>query len=157
MLVRPLDPGTPDARRLIALSDAYFHALYPPESNHLEPVEALRQANVFFAGGYVGGELAGCGAVKTLHDDSDTYGEVKRLYVIEAQRGRGWSKLLMAYLESHLRRAGVALVRLETGIHQPEALGLYRRLGYHERDPFGAYRLDPNSVFMEKRLDPGPD
>ena len=44
------------------------------------------------------------------------------------------------------------VARLETGIHQPEALGLYRRLGYVERGPFGSYALDPLSVFFEKRL-----
>jgi putative acetyltransferase len=51
-----------------------------------------------------------------------------------------------------LRSSGIALARLETGIRQPEALGLYRRLGYVERAPFGAYVEDPLSLFMEKRL-----
>ena len=43
-------------------------------------------------------------------------------------------------------------VRLETGIYQPEALGLYRSAGYVEREAFGDYVPDPLSVFMEKRL-----
>lgn len=152
-LITQLDPDSPGARRLIGLSDAYLAALYPPESNHLETIEALRRPNVCFVGCHVDGELVGCGAVKTLADAQDAYGEVKRVFVVEAHRGRGHSKSIMAHLEEHLRRASIALVRLETGIHQPEALGLYRRLGYHERAPFGAYRSDPYSVFMEKRLD----
>jgi putative acetyltransferase len=78
---------------------------------------------------------------------------LKRVFVLEAQRGRGHSKAIVAHLEEHLRRRAVPLVRLETGIHQPEALGLYRRLGYRERGPFGSYGPDPYSVFMEKRLD----
>ena len=53
---------------------------------------------------------------------------------------------------SRLKSLGVTLARLETGIRQPEALGLYRRLGYLERGRFGAYLEDPLSVFMEKRL-----
>jgi putative acetyltransferase len=57
----------------------------------------------------------------------------------------------MDYLEARLREQGIELLRLETGIHQPEAIGLYRKLGYRERGPFGAYRVDPLSVFMEKR------
>jgi putative acetyltransferase len=40
---------------------------------------------------------------------------------------------------------------LETGIRQPEALGLYERLGFVRRGPFGDYAEDPLSVFMEKR------
>ena len=35
----------------------------------------------------------------------------------------------------------------------PAALRLYRRLGYGERPPFGAYAPDPLSGFMEKRID----
>lgn len=152
MKIRPLDPDSPGARRLLALSDAYLAALYPPESNHLETIEALRRPNVCFVGAWLHDELIGCGAVKTLDDGHGRYGEVKRVFVIEAQRGRGHSKAIMAHLEGHLLRNAVPLARLETGISQPQALGLYRRLGYRERGPFGAYGPDPYSVFMEKRL-----
>ena len=41
---------------------------------------------------------------------------------------------------------------LETGYLQTEAIGLYRRLGYAERPPFGDYLPDPLSIFMEKPL-----
>ena len=58
----------------------------------------------------------------------------------------------MRFLEDELRQRGVELIRLETGVRQPEALGLYRKLGYRERGPFGAYRPDPLSVFMEKSV-----
>ena len=57
-------------------------------------------------------------------------------------------------LEGELEVRGVTLFRLETGIKQPEALGLYRKLGYRERGPFGAYVADPLSVFMEKCVGP---
>lgn len=60
--------------------------------------------------------------------------------------------MIMEYLETELHNRGINLLRLETGIKQPEALGLYRKLGYRERGPFGAYSNDPLSVFMEKRL-----
>jgi putative acetyltransferase len=46
---------------------------------------------------------------------------------------------------------GRHILRLEAGIHQPEALGLYEALGYVRRGPFGDYGDDPVSVFMEKR------
>ena len=88
-----------------------------------------------------------------MDDDSD-YAEIKRVFVLDRFRGKGLSKQLMLYLESELKSRGVRLIRLETGVRQPEALGLYRKLGYVERDPFGAYRPDPLSVFMEKRLVP---
>jgi ribosomal protein S18 acetylase RimI-like enzyme len=45
------------------------------------------------------------------------------------------------------------LVRLETGIHQPEAISLYERAGFYRIPPFGSYTDDPLSLCYEKRLD----
>ena len=89
-----------------------------------------------------------------MQDDGD-YAEIKRVYVYDDYRGRGLSAKLMVYLESELQLRGVRLFRLETGVHQPEAIGLYRKLGYRERGPYGAYAPDPLSVFMEKQVE-GP-
>jgi putative acetyltransferase len=49
-------------------------------------------------------------------------------------------------------RRGARTLRLEMGGLQPEALGLYRSAGFVEIGPFGSYRPDPLSIFMEKRL-----
>ncbi len=152
MIATPVDPTCAGARRLIALSDAYMAALYPAESNHFESPEALAQAHVRFFGIHDGDELIACGGVKLMHDEG-SYGEIKRVFVLPAYRGKGLARVIMAALEAQLCREQVPLARLETGIYQPEALGLYRRLGYRERAPFGAYRPDPLSLFMEKRLD----
>lgn len=152
MHITALDPLSAAAAHLLALSDAYMASLYPAESNHMESPSALALPNVLFLGAYLDGELAGCGAVKILHDDG-SYGEIKRVYVLEAFRGCGVSKQLMQALETHLKQQQIPLARLETGISQPEALGLYEKLGYQYRAPFGSYQLDPLSVFMEKRLE----
>ena len=151
MRIEPTSPDSDSAQALIAMSDVYMAALYPSESNHLESVQALMRPNVVFLGCYLEDRIVGCGAVKILSDDGD-YGEIKRVFVVESHRGKGYSRALMETLEKHLEDVGIGLARLETGIRQPEALGLYRRLGYVERGPFGAYAVDPLSVFMEKRL-----
>lgn len=151
MLIKPLDPLSSPAVHLLALSDAYMASLYPAESNHMESPHALALPNVLFLGAYLDDELAGCGAVKIMSDDG-LYGEIKRVYVLEAYRGRGVSKLLMQALEAYLVEQKIPLARLETGISQPEALGLYEKLGYQYRAPFASYQLDPLSVFMEKTL-----
>jgi hypothetical protein len=44
------------------------------------------------------------------------------------------------------------VLRLETGIYQLEAIGLYERCGFQRIPPFGDYKADPLSVFFEKRL-----
>jgi putative acetyltransferase len=43
-------------------------------------------------------------------------------------------------------------LRLETGTKQPKAILLYRLAGYSEIPPFGDYKPDPLSIFMERRL-----
>lgn len=149
MQIKPLEPCSPEAAHFLALSDAYMASLYPAESNHLESPEALARANVLFLGIYLGETLAGCGAVKIVQDDG-CYGEIKRLFVLQQYRGMGLSKRLMGALEAHLAEQKIPFARLETGIYQPEALALYEKSGYRYRAPFGAYQLDPLSVFMEK-------
>jgi len=150
MRLAPLDPTSPGAQALIAQSEALMSALYPSESNHFEPAAGLCPPHGAFWGCWAGDQLVGCGGVKHL----DGYGEIKRLFVLDSARGCGVARQLMGRLEAELIERGVHLARLETGIHQPEALGLYRRLGYVERGPFGSYALDPLSVFFEKRLGP---
>ena len=67
-------------------------------------------------------------------------------------RGLGLGRRLLAELEAQARGERLTLLRLETGIHQPEALGLFRATGFREITAFGDYAPDPLSVFMEKAL-----
>jgi putative acetyltransferase len=80
------------------------------------------------------------------------YGEVKRMFVDERKRGLGTGRKLLEHLVMFARMSGLSVLRLETGVHQPEAIALYERLGFARCDPFGDYRDDPLSLFMEKPL-----
>ena len=142
------DPASAASQALIAELDAYQAPMYPAESNHLDSLDELQKPNVCFLGAFSGGSLLACGAVKLL----DNYGEIKRVYVPDQHRGRGIAKALMAALEQHAQRSGAKFARLETGIYQPEAIGLYEAIGYTRTEPFGDYVDDPMSVFMEKKL-----
>lgn len=142
-------PRQPDVIRLIAELDAYQAALYPAESNHLLSVDALTAPGVQVFVARREGEALGCGALRI---DADGYGEVKRMFVLPRARGLSLGRRLLERIEAEARREGLACLRLETGIHQPEALGLYRAAGFVERGPFGDYAPDPLSVFMEKSL-----
>ncbi|MCB0154238.1 MAG: GNAT family N-acetyltransferase [Anaerolineae bacterium] len=155
--VMEVDPNVPEAKTLIAALDDYQSRLYPAESNHLDSLEELAAPNVTFVVARLNGQVVGCGAVKAMRDAPGApgaYGEIKRMYVAPAGRGHGLAKMMLAYLEQKLLAKDIPLARLETGIHQAEAIGLYERLGYRRIGPFGDYREDPPSVFMEKRLDP---
>jgi len=85
--------------------------------------------------------------------------EVKRVYVRPEYRGNGYSRLLMDEVESQVRRysqradrLGLRVV-LETGTEQPEALNLYRSLGYVPIDTYGEWKNDPLSRCFELILD----
>jgi len=80
--------------------------------------------------------------------------EIKRMYVRPRFRGRGFAKLVLYHLSDYAWAQGVSLLRLETGIHQHEAIGLYERVGFQRIPPFGDYKVDPLSVFYEKSLTP---
>ena len=80
------------------------------------------------------------------------YGEIKRMYVRPPFRGLGVGKLMLTHLADYTRGCGVNVLRLETGVHQREAIGLYERFGFHRTGPFGPYHDDPVSLCFEKRL-----
>ena len=58
----------------------------------------------------------------------------------------------MAEIEHLILARGINMVRLETGVLQKAAIGLYESLGYYYIQPFGSYLHDPLSLFMEKHL-----
>jgi putative acetyltransferase len=149
LTIRPEPPDQPDVITLIEASDAYATALYPPESNHLLDIASLSAPAVTFLVVRDGVEAVGCGAILR---DPRGWGEVKRMYVRPDQRGRGVGHRVLAEVEALAQTSGLALLRLETGIHNTEALALYRRAGFAECAAFGDYAPDPLSVFMEKRL-----
>jgi len=142
-------PDSPDARMLIAELDAYLIPLYPIESHHGYPVEKLLAEGVDFFVARVDGAPAGCGAVKIF---AAGCGEIKRMYVRPAFRGRGLGRRMMDRLEAHAAGRGAGILRLETGVRQTEAIGLYEKMEYRRIGPFGEYRPDPLSYFYEKRL-----
>lgn len=142
-------PDQPEVIALITELDAYQDTLYPPESRYALDLAALKQPNVLFAvarddAGYA----IGCGALVLCPE----FGELKRMYVSPRGRGQGVAKKLLALLESEAIASGCKVLKLETGPYQHEALALYTSAGYERRGPFGDYRNDPLSVFMQKTL-----
>lgn len=143
------DPDQPDIVALLRAADAWYATLYPAESNHLLDIATLQRPDIAFFTARQEGILLGCGAVA----DRGDYAEIKRMYLNRAARGRGIGRRILQALEDHAAtKNGARCFRLETGIHQPEAIGLYRAAGYREIAPFGDYAPDPLSLFMEKRL-----
>lgn len=149
IVVTIADPAHPPVRALVEELDAYLTSLYPAESNHLLDIETLRQPEMRFFAAFRNEEVLAIGGC-WMHEH---YAEIKRIYVTPAARGLGLAKQIVQRIEDEALSMGLTLARLETGIHQPESLQLYRRLGYVDCGAFGDYPSDdPNSVFMEKQL-----
>ena len=162
-----------EADHLLVLSDQYMASLDPAESNHLVSSESLRTGSAVFLGAFISSnmssspetadrpvktdklgsrsEVVGCIACVAARFYREAgYAEIKRLYVQEAHRGRGLSRALMSAIEAVIVAEGIDCARLEMGIYQPEADALYRSIGYCDIPPFGEYRVDPLSQFLEK-------
>ncbi len=142
-------PDTADAQLLIAELETHLAPFYPATSRHGYSVEKLIKQGVAFFVVRQDGVPAGCGGVQFFGTE---YGELKRMFVRPQFRGLGLAKLMLEHLEQYTRDHNIKVLRLETGIHQKEAIGLYERVGYQSIPPFGEYVDDPLSRFFEKRI-----
>ena len=140
---------TADARLLISELEAHLDPLYPRTSRHGYSVEKLMQQAVAFFVSRQDGILAGCGGIEFFGNE---YGEIKRIYVRPQFRGLGLARLMLNHLAAYVQERKVNLLRLETGIHQKEAIALYEGMGFQQIPPFGSYKADPLSRFYEKRI-----
>lgn len=147
--IQPEQPDSAVARALIAELDAVLNPHYPPESRHGYSVEKLILQGVAFFVVYLDEQAVGCGGVQIFGDE---YAELKRMYVRPGFRGRGVGKQLLAHLEAYAAERGIRVLRLETGVAQTEAIGLYEGFGFRRIPPFGPYLEDPLSICMEKKL-----
>lgn len=88
----------------------------------------------------VDGEPVACGALRDASGDlGPGTGELKRMYVRPAARGRGLSRVVLSELEAVATARGTTRLVLETGVLQPEAIGLYLGAGYLPVENYGEY------------------
>ena len=139
---------------LVAALDRYLLDLYPADTCHLLDIGELEAPDVRFFVARKDGVPVGCAALRVDHsgDGPTGYGEVKRMYVDPAARGLRIGDRLLARLEEQARAEGLTALLLESGIHQHEALALYRKAGFADRGPYACYEDNGVSVFMEKPL-----
>ena len=134
--------------------DRYYATLYSAEENFLIDVAELKAPGVAFYVARDAEQLLGFGAIASRGADEAGIGwaELKRMYVAPAARGRRIGRLLLDQLLDHAKGQGIAVLRLETGDKQMEALSLYRSVGFAQRGPFADYPDNESSVYMELKL-----
>jgi GNAT superfamily N-acetyltransferase len=138
----------PDATRLIELIlqddiDRYGGA----DATPVDPVEFAPPQGLFLVG-YLDGDAVASGGWRSLGEDA----ELKRMFVVESARGRGYARAILAEVERTAREAGHRRLILETGEKNVEAIAMYRSAGYTNVSPFGYYADDPLSLHLGKRL-----
>jgi GNAT superfamily N-acetyltransferase len=151
VVIRAGDIHSAVARTLITALNTELSRLYPePGANHFRlDAEEVAPGRGAFLVAYLQDKPVGCGAIRRIEDG---VGELKRMYVDVAARGRGVGRAILAALETEARQLGLRRVVLETGVRQAAALALYRNAGFHEFRAFGEYADEPLSVFLAKEL-----
>jgi putative acetyltransferase len=98
---------------------------------------------------YLNHEPIGCGAIKKFNDIAT---EMKRMFVVPTQRGKGISALILKELETWAKDLNYKKCVLETGKKQVEANALYLKNGYIRTENYGQYAGIENSMCYEKIL-----
>ncbi|MCA3555273.1 GNAT family N-acetyltransferase [Aestuariivirga sp.] len=140
--------------RIIRMLRHHFdkcHEVTPPGSAHVFDVTRLAAPEIDFWAAWDGETLLGTGAMKPL---GETHGEVKSMHTAAEARRRGVASALLRHIIETSRGRGLTRLSLETGSfgYFEPAVALYKAHGFEECPPFGAYRPDPNSVFLTRKL-----
>jgi len=145
----------PDAGALVArVQEEYVERYGSPDETPVDPAMFDPPDGLFLVA-YVDGVPVGTGAWRrsaVLALGGSLGAEIKRMYVVPEQRGTGVARRILAELEDTAAAAGHDLLVLETGLMQPEAIGLYESSGYVPIDGFGHYRSSDLNRCFGKRL-----
>lgn len=140
---------TPVGAQLRAAQRAELDARYGNSNHEPGTAPSADDIEVFVVARDDNSVGIGCGALRLL---GDAEAEIKRMYVIPAERGRGASVAILRRLELSARGLGVRVLKLETGSGQPDAVRFYEREGYSRIEPFGAYIDEPTSLCYARTL-----
>ncbi|MGI8665302.1 MAG: GNAT family N-acetyltransferase [Jatrophihabitans sp.] len=156
--IRDVGYDHPDAGLLVEQVQAEYVRRYGGRDEApIEPDQFSRQQGLF-AVGYLGARPVVMGGWRLHQPDHPQTGwaspaaELKRMYVDTEQRGRGFARSMLGYLERSAHQHGVRWLLLETGSKQPEAIALYRSTGYVQVPPFGHYADMEHSLHLGKEL-----
>ena len=149
-----------DAAALTEVVQQYYVAVYGEPDTTPFTAEEFAPPRGGFLVGYLDGRPVAMGgwrfAPYRAPAGARRAAEIKRMYVADEARGRGFARALLVALEDEARTAGADWMVLETGQPQVAAVGLYRRGGYVDIPPYGFYADQPSVISLGKRLRPGP-
>lgn len=125
----------------LAISDGKDHSFYA-QYNKIDSIHHVLVA-------YNEGKPIACGAIKKY---SDEVMEIKRMFVLPENRGKGIATNILKELEQWAKELNFKKCILETGINQPDAISLYKKNGYKIIPNYGQYANIANSFCFEKKM-----
>ena len=138
-----------DLQRLVAEHKAEIDDRYGTEEVPEVDPATVRAAVL----GRVDEEAVACGILThPVPSFEGTTGELGRMFVAPGHRRKGIAKELLRELEAAAVELKFEQLVLETGIKQPEAIGLYSSEGYRIIDNYPPYEDSPDSRCFAKAL-----
>lgn len=123
----------------LAQRDGIDHSFYA-QFNKIDKIKYVVVA-------YENNRPIGCGAIKEYSPNTV---EIKRMYTSPESRGKGIATKVLTELERWATELSYEKCILETGLKQPEAIGLYEKSGYKLIPNYGQYAEIENSLCFEK-------
>jgi GNAT superfamily N-acetyltransferase len=130
--VRRVGGADPAARELVAAMEAWVGERFGPQDpdrTSTVALEDLTPPDGEFVVLYEDGVPVAGGGVRRLEDG---VGEIKRMFVVEAARGRGHGRRVLDALEAVAAELGYRRLRLDTAQSMTTAIALYRGAGYRD-------------------------
>ena len=146
----PASPDVPDVAALLVAYEAEFLTFNTREETGWRGAAAHGGLAMLLI--RRDGRPVGCGGIRM---EDATTAELKRMYVIPGERGRGVATELVARLERMAVERGATRMVLDTTERMASAVRLYQRLGYMRTQPFLRHNFGagmPALIYFEKRL-----
>jgi GNAT superfamily N-acetyltransferase len=137
-----------DFINLIAALDQSLWGRYPELNNDYWGNNIL-EINSYVLVLYVGKKAVGCGCFKQKSINAI---EIKRMFVIPEERGKGFAQNILQELELWAVASGFSSAVLETLYKQTEAISMYQKFGYEIIDNYEPYVGLKNSICMRKSI-----
>jgi ribosomal protein S18 acetylase RimI-like enzyme len=146
----------PDVAPLEAAAQRFYIKIYGgPDDTPFTTADFSPPRGAFFVG-YLKGDAVAMGGWRFRTPGvprvAQRPAEIRRMFVHERVRGRGFARLVLAALEASAAAAGADWMLLETGQPQVAAVSLYRSSGYVDVERFGYYAASETALNLGRPL-----
>jgi GNAT superfamily N-acetyltransferase len=148
-IIEKIDPASPAALQMMDALWEEIQTRYEFRApNPFDPVSFTGPRAGFWVA-FFNKELVGSIAISPL---SGQEAELDIMYVAPSCRGTGLAHELLIVLEQFARENNFKLVKLRTGLPQPEALRFYEKEGFYQIPLFGRWIGDDTALCFEKKI-----